>query len=400
MNLPGISRVVLITLDGLGIGALPDAADYGDEGVDTLGHLVQASPSIHLPHLVRMGLGFLHPCASLARPPSPRACYGRMAERSAGKDTTTGHWEIAGLIMPEPLPTFPQGFPPEIMAAFHRETGLLPLGNFAASGTEILQRLGDEHLRSARPIVYTSVDSVFQIAAHEDIIPPQRLYELCRIARRLLDPYRVGRVIARPFIGQSAATFERTSRRRDFSLPPVAPTILDRLLERGLEVIGVGKISDIFAGQGLSRSIKTGGNDEGMMQTLREFRRLGQGMVFTNLVDFDMLYGHRREVAGYARALERFDAWLPSLLEAMDEKDMLILTADHGCDPTAHGTDHTREYVPLLVWGPGIAQGVDLGTRSSFADVAATLGDLFGCAGGAGTSFAEQLHWKHDPENG
>lgn len=400
MNIPGISRVVLITLDGLGVGALPDAAHYGDEGVDTFGHLLQANPFLHLPHLVGMGLGSLHPCSGLSRPSCPSACYGRMAERSAGKDTTTGHWEIAGLIMSEPLPTFPQGFPPEIMAAFHRETGLLPLGNVAASGTEILQRLGEEHLRSARPIVYTSVDSVFQIAAHEDIIPPQRLYELCRIARRLLDPYRVGRVIARPFLGQSAATFERTNRRRDFSLPPVAPTILDRLLARGLDVIGVGKISDIFAGQGLSRSIKTGGNDEGMTQTLREFRRLGQGMVFTNLVDFDMLYGHRRDVAGFARALAKFDAWLPSLLEAMDEKDMLILTADHGCDPTAYGTDHTREYVPLLVWGPGIAQGVDLGTRSSFADVAATLGDLFGCAGGEGTSFAERLHRKNDRENG
>lgn len=400
MTIPGVSRVVLITLDGLGVGALPDASLYGDEGVDTLGHLVQASPSLHLPHLVRMGLGSLHPCANLARPTSPSACYGRMAERSAGKDTTTGHWEIAGLIMPEPLPTFPQGFPPEIMAAFQRETGLLPLGNVAASGTEILQRLGEEHLRSARPIVYTSVDSVFQIAAHEDIIPPERLYELCRIARRLLDPYRVGRVIARPFVGQSASTFQRSNRRRDFSLPPVAPTILDRLLERGIDVIGVGKISDIFAGQGLTRSIKTGGNDEGMTQTLRELRRLGHGLVFTNLVDFDMLYGHRRDVAGYARALERFDAWLPSLQETMDEKDLLILTADHGCDPTAHGTDHTREYVPLLVWGPGIAQGVDLGTRSSFADVAATLGDLFGCAGGEGTSFAERLHRLNDSEAG
>jgi phosphopentomutase len=391
VNALGIRRVVLITLDGLGVGALPDATLYGDEGVDTLGHLARGYPRLRIPHLLRLGLGNLHSASILPPHPRPHGCFGRMAERSAGKDTTTGHWELAGLILSEPLATFPQGFPPDIIAAFERMTGLLPLGNIAASGTDILQRLGEEHVRSARPIVYTSVDSVFQIAAHEDVIPVERLYELCRIARTILDPYRVGRVIARPFIGQSAANFQRTTRRRDFSLAPVAPTILDRLLERGLEVIGVGKIGDIFAGRGLSHSIKTSGNADGMSQILQAFRRLGQGIVFANLVDFDMLYGHRRDLAGFAEALETFDAWLPLLIEDMGEGDMFILTADHGCDPSAHGTDHTREYVPLVVWGPGLAQGVAMGTRATFADVAATLGEVFGCPGGEGVSFADLL---------
>ncbi|WP_390890396.1 phosphopentomutase [Geoalkalibacter halelectricus] len=387
-----VNRVVLVTLDGLGVGALPDADRYGDAGADTLGHLLSACPQIRLPNLQRMGLGNLHPAGKLAPCPQPQACFGRMAERSAGKDTTTGHWELAGLIQNRPLPTFPHGFPPEIIAAFRRETGLVPLGNVAASGTEILVRLGEEHLRSGRPIVYTSVDSVFQIAAHEDVIPPERLYEICRIARRILDPYRVGRVIARPFVGESADNFRRTSRRHDFSLPPLAPTLLDHLVDQGLDVVGVGKIGDIFSGRGLTISLASRDNRDGMEKILDAFSSMRQGLVFANLVDFDMLYGHRRDPVGFARALEEFDGWLPRIKAVMGERDLLMLTADHGCDPTAPGSDHTREYVPLLVWSPSMASGRDLGERASFADVAATLGEIFGCQGpGAGASFLRQL---------
>nr|WP_305041708.1 phosphopentomutase [Geoalkalibacter sp.] len=382
---------MLITLDGLGVGALPDAAAYGDGAVDTLGHLLKAQPALRLPHLRGMGLGNLHPAAGLAPANPPLACFGRMAERSAGKDTTTGHWELAGLIQSDPLPTFPRGFPPEVIQAFTEKTGIEPLGNIAASGTEILERLGEEHLRTGRPILYTSVDSVFQLAAHEDIIPVERLYQLCRTARRILDPYRVGRVIARPFVGDGPGSFRRTARRHDFSLPPFSPTLLDLLLQRGLAVIGVGKIGDIFAGRGLSRSLPSRDNADGMKLILENFVGMKRGLLFANLVDFDMLHGHRRDTAGFARALEEFDGWLPLMQGAMGEGDLLVLTADHGCDPTAPGTDHTREYVPLLVWSPTFRGGTDLGCRKSFADVAATLGEAFEVPIAAGRSFLAQL---------
>lgn len=395
MKGPGPLRAVLITLDGLGVGALSDAAAYGDAGVDTLGHIKAACPELRLPQLQEMGLGNLHPDSGIVASSRPQACFGRMAERAAGKDSTVGHWELAGLIQHQPLATFPQGFPPDIIKAFQRETGLEPLGNLAASGTEILTRLGEEHVRSGRPIVYTSVDSVFQIAAHEDVIPVERLYEICRIARRILDPYRVGRVIARPFVGEGAGDFRRTARRHDFSLPPFAPTLLDHLQERGLSVVGVGKIGDIFAGQGLSKSLPSHNNRDGMEKILDAFRGMHKGLVFANLVDFDMLYGHRRDAEGFARALKDFDGWLPRMKEIMGERDLLLITADHGCDPTAAGTDHTREYVPLLVWSPGLETGCDLGRRESFADVAATLADFFGCCPPqAGSSFLKLLPLK------
>lgn len=384
-------RAILITLDGVGVGALPDAASYGDAGANTLGHVAERCGGLHLPHLQRMGLGNLLPVAGVSPVPAPAAGFGVMRERSAGKDTTTGHWELAGIIQEEPFATFPAGFPPPIIDAFRRQTGLDPLGNCAASGTEIIRRLGEEHRRSGRPIVYTSADSVFQIAAHEEVIPVDRLYQLCRIARLILDPYRVGRVIARPFTGDSAETFRRTPRRHDFSMPPSGETILERLCRNGHEVRAIGKISDIFAGRGISRSRSTVDNSEGMVATLEALGDLDSGLVFTNLVDFDMLFGHRLDAEGFGRALEAFDAWLPELQGEMQAEDLLLVTADHGCDPTTPGTDHTREAVPLLAWYPGLATGVALGVRQSFADVAATLGAAFKVGEGAGENFLPLL---------
>ena len=386
------SRVVLITLDGVGIGALPDAAAYGDAEANTLRHVAAACGGLYLPHLQLLGLGNLLDIPGVPAIAAPRAGYGRMLEQSAGKDTTTGHWELAGVIQPHPFPTYPQGFPAEIMGAFRREIGLDPLGNCAASGTEIIRRLGEEHLRSGRPIVYTSADSVFQIAAHEAVIPPQRLYEICRVARKILDPYRIGRVIARPFCGQGAATFQRTSRRHDFSLPPTGETLLDRLLAAGMPVQAIGKISDIFAGRGVSEAQPSKGNADGMAKTLAALDRRQGGLIFTNLVDFDMLYGHRQDAAGFGQALEAFDHWLPELLGRLRRGDLLVLTADHGCDPTTPGTDHSREAVPVLAWGPGMPGGASLGVRDTFADVAATLDDFFGLGPGVGRSFLADLN--------
>jgi phosphopentomutase len=384
-------RVVLITLDGVGVGAQPDAVCYGDAGADTLGHVAAACGGLRLPNLARLGLGNISAVTGVASAASPEAAWGRMLERSAGKDTTTGHWELAGLVQERPFPSFPEGFPPEIIAAFKKETGLEPLGNIAASGTEILRQLGEEHCRTGRPIVYTSVDSVFQIAAHEDILPVDRLYEICRTARRILDPYQVCRVIARPFVGTGSEDFRRTSRRRDFSLEPNGITLLDRLKNAGLQVYGVGKIRDIFAGRGITGFIKSVSNADGMEKTAQALSLVEKGLIFTNLVDFDMLYGHRLDPAGFGRALEEFDRWLPGFMAAMMPGDLLIITADHGCDPTTAGTDHTRESVPLLCWHPRMTGGRSLGVRPTFADVGATVGELFSLPMDCGTSFADDL---------
>jgi phosphopentomutase len=384
-------RVILITLDGVGIGAQPDAADYCDSGADTLGHVAEACGGLRLPNLARLGLGNIAPVAGVDPAVAPVAACGRMLERSAGKDTTTGHWEIAGLIQEQPFPSFPQGFPPEIITAFQRETGLEPLGNFAASGTEILRQLGEEHCRTGRPIVYTSVDSVFQIAAHEEVISVDRLYDLCGIARRILDPFRICRVIARPFVGDGADGFRRTAGRRDFSLEPNGTTLLDRMAAAGLEVYGIGKIRDIFAGRGVTSAVGSSSNADGMGKTLQALSLVEKGMIFTNLVDFDTLFGHRLDAPGFGRALEEFDLWLPGFMTAMAEGDLLIITADHGCDPTTSGTDHTREYVPLLCWHKEMACGRALGLRGTFADVAATVAGLFSLKMENGTGFGEDL---------
>ena len=372
-----IERVILIVLDSVGVGALPDAADYGDEGSNTLGNTARAMGGLHLPHLEALGLG--HTTSVLGVPPAPRpqGAYGRMAEASRGKDTTVGHWELSGIISPCPLPTYPQGFPPGLVAEFERRIGRQVLGNKPASGTEIIQELGAEHVRTGRPIVYTSADSVFQVAAHEEVIPLPELYRICASARDLLQgEHAIGRVIARPFVG-SAGQFSRTANRRDWSLPPPQETVLDRLQGAGYAVQAVGKIEDIFAGRGITAAEHTQDNRHGVDVTLK-FMSLGAaGLIWTNLVDFDMRWGHRNDAAAYARGLAEFDARLDEICGAMRPNDLLLITADHGCDPTTPSTDHSREYVPLLLWGDGVVPGVNLGTRSTFADVAATLADVF-----------------------
>jgi phosphopentomutase len=391
VNFQALRRVVLIILDGVGVGALPDAAQYGDEGANTLLHVAQHCGGLRLPAMQKLGLGNILKLPGVPPASFPAAAFGRMLERSAGKDSTTGHWEIAGVIQTEPFPTYPTGFPSEIIEAFRRETGLSPLGNVAASGTDIIRRLGEEHVRSGRPIVYTSADSVFQIAAHEEVIPVERLYEICRIARRILTPYRVGRVIARPFVGSCAADFVRTSGRHDFSLPPTAKTVLDCLEKAGLAVYGVGKIRDIFAGRGITDFVYTKSNADGMEKTQRALSIVKRGLIFTNLIDFDALYGHRLNPEGFGRALEEFDRWLPTLLDSLTDKDLLLISADHGCDPTTPGTDHTREYVPLLVWHSSLAAGRDLGIRAAFADVAATIAEVFAVEFAEGKSVLQQI---------
>ena len=367
-------KAILIVLDGVGCGNAPDAAAYGDEGANTLGHVAEASRPA-LPHLRGLGLGHLAG-AGFAPDPKVQGAYGVCREMSAGKDTTTGHWEIAGVSLQTPFPVFPDGFPREVMDAFERATGRGSLGNRAASGTEIISRLGDAHLATGKPIVYTSADSVFQIAAHEECIPPEELWRMCEAARAILTgPYAVGRVIARPFTGRSGA-FTRTGNRRDFSVPPPGDTLLDILSRSGCDVAGVGKIEDIFAHRGLTLSDHASGNSACVAATLAMMARPLDGLIFVNLVDFDMLYGHRNDARGFARALEEFDAALPAIMAAMGEDDLLLLTADHGCDPLFPGTDHTRENVPLLCWQKGIAP-VDLGARRTFGDIASTILEMF-----------------------
>jgi len=366
-------RVVLIVLDSVGIGAAEDSCFYGDEGCNTLRHVAE-SGGIHLPTMGSLGLGHLEHLPGVEPMEAPRGSYGKMVEQSKGKDTTTGHWELMGVILEHPFPTYPNGFPADLIKEFEARIGRKTLGNIVASGTEIIQQLGQQHVDTGFPIVYTSADSVFQIAAHEEVISLDELYHMCRLARALLQgEHGVGRVIARPFIG-TAGKFIRTPNRHDFSLEP-PPNILDSIIAAGQKVVGVGKIKDIFAGRGVSESYPTRNNEDGMDRILRVMREDFSGLVFANLVDFDQLYGHRNDVDGYREALEEFDAWLPQLLESMGAEDVLMITADHGCDPTTIGTDHTREMVPLLVWGPGVRAGVDLGRCDSFADAGQTIAE-------------------------
>ncbi len=373
-------RALLLVLDSVGIGNAPDAEQYGDEGANTLGHVFERTPDLRLPNLDSLGFRAL-----LAGEHGKfRASYGRMRERSAGKDTTTGHWEIAGVILDEPFATF-EKFPEELVRPIEHETRIEFIGNYARSGTIILEELGAEHLRTGKPILYTSADSVLQIAAHEEIVPVSRLYEICEVARRHADRFRIGRVIARPFAG-AAGNFHRTERRHDYSIKP-PPTILNAISEGGAEVIGVGKINDIFAGEGVTQSHPTSSDEEGMERISTLWSQLNNGLVFANLVDFDMLFGHRRDVAGYAQALREFDSWLGTFVGQITSEDLVIITADHGNDPTFRGTDHTREEVPLFVLHGGESR--DLGTRATFADVAASLAEFFGLTSGwpVGTSF-------------
>ncbi|WP_144440619.1 phosphopentomutase [Limnochorda pilosa] len=394
-------RAVVLVLDSVGIGALPDASRYGDEGSNTVGNTARAVGGLKVPHLNGLGLGRLVAGPGLEAVPEPLASYGRMAERAPGKDTTTGHWEMMGCTLDRPLPTYPDGFPPEVIEPFEQAIGRKVLGNRAASGTEIIQELGDEHVRTGRPIVYTSADSVFQVAAHEDVIPPGELYRICAVAReQLRGEHAVGRVIARPFLGPfdeegpggRRRVFRRTDNRRDFSLAPPRPTLLDRLSEQGLAVRAVGKISDIFAGRGITRSVHAHGNQAVLETTLDLLLHAQEpGLIFANCVDFDMLWGHRNDARGYAGGLEEVDRFLPRLLDALAPDDRLILTADHGCDPTTPSTDHSREYVPLLWHAPG-RPGLALGTRQTFADLGATLADGFGLGpSDEGTSFLPEL---------
>jgi len=383
-------RVIWVVLDSVGVGEMPDAAQYGDAGSDTLGHIAQ-SRKLHLDNLCRLGLGNIRPLDRLPPDPAPQGAYGKCALASPGKDTTTGHWEMAGIHLPKPFPVYPHGFPPEVMDEFERRIGRATLGNKAASGTEIIQELGEEHVRTGSPIVYTSADSVFQVAAHEEVIPLFELYKICDTAREILrGKHEVGRVIARPFIG-SPGSFTRTTNRHDYAVPPPKGMLLDRLAERHVEVFGIGKIFDVYLGRGIRDYETTKSNADGMEKTLQAMDSLAAGMIFTNLVDFDQLYGHRNDVEGYARALEAVDGWIPSLEARLRPDDLAILTADHGCDPTTKSTDHSREYVPLLVFGKNVKAAVDLGTRQTLSDIGQTVAENFGTTIVKGESFLSRI---------
>jgi phosphopentomutase len=380
------SRVVWIVLDSVGIGEMPDAEAYGDRGSDTLGNIARQRRLI-LPNFCRLGLANIKPLTGLNPEAEPLGAFGRCALQSPGKDTTTGHWEMVGIHLDKPFPLFPHGFPPEVMDEFERRIGRSTLGNKAASGTEIIQELGEQHMLTGSPIVYTSADSVFQVAAHEEVIPLFELYKICETARAILrGPYEVGRVIARPFTGSPGA-FTRTPNRHDYAVPPPKGMLLDQLSGRRIEVFGIGKIFDIFLGRGIRDYEKTKNNADGMAKILEAMDSLDRGLIFANLVDFDQLYGHRNDVEGYARALEEVDAWLPSFENKLREDDLAIFTADHGCDPTTPSTDHSREYVPLLVYGRRARHGVNLGLRETLSDIGQTVAENFGVKIEKGRSF-------------
>jgi|ERR1041384_315914 phosphopentomutase len=388
MNGP-FNRILLIVLDSVGIGEMPDAEAYGDLGADTLGHAL-GSREVRIPNLQRLGL------ANIRRLPvdpvdKPTGVFGKAATASRGKDTTTGHWEMGGIITANPFPTYPNGFPPRVIDRFERAVGRKVLGNKPASGTEIIKELGEEHVRTGRPIVYTSADSVFQIAAHEEIVPLEELYRWSRLAReQLTGDDEVGRVIARPFVGEPG-NFKRTEARQDFAIDPPEDTLLDRLKAAGLAVAAIGKIGSIFCHRGTTEELKAGNNNASVDQTLHALGETGRGLIFTNLVDFDMLYGHRNDVEGYARALEEFDVRLPEIQDAMRDDDLLIISADHGCDPGDVSTDHTREYVPVIAWGRRVRGGVNIGTRASISDIGQTVAENFGLTLQAGRSFLQDI---------
>ena len=383
-------RIIWIVLDSVGIGEMPDAAAYGDVGSDTLGNIARQRP-LRLPNLCRWGLANIKPLMGLSPAAEPLAAFGKCALASPGKDTTTGHWEMVGIHLEKPFPLFPHGFPPEVMTEFERRVGRSAIGNKAASGTEIIAELGEEHVRTGSPIVYTSADSVFQIAAHEDVIPLFELYKMCETARDILrGPYEVGRVIARPFEGEPGA-FKRTTNRHDYAVPPPKGMLLDQLYSKGVEVSSVGKIFDIFLGRGIGDHEKTVSNADGMAKTLKMMKEQTSGLIYVNLVDFDQLFGHRNDVEGYAKALEEVDAWLPQLEKALAPGDLAILTADHGCDPTTPSTDHSREYVPLLAHYSGQGHRGNLGTRATLSDIGQTVAENFGTSIVVGTSFLSSL---------
>ena len=384
-------RVIWIVLDSVGVGEMPDAAAYGDAGSDTLGNIARLR-GLRVPNLCRLGLGNLKPMAELPRAVVPEGCFGRCALASPGKDTTTGHWEMVGIHLEKPFPLFPAGFPREVMAEFERRIGRGTLGNKAASGTEIMDELGAEHMRTGWPIIYTSADSVFQVAAHEEVIPLAELYRICDIARDMLrGPLEVGRVIARPFLG-TPGHFERTPNRHDYAVPPPGGMLLDRLEAAGVNVYSVGKIFDVFLGRGIRQQARTKSNADGMQKTLDAMKSFAGGLIYVNLVDFDSHYGHRNDVEGYGRALEEFDRWLPRLEQALMPDDIVILTADHGCDPTTPSTDHSREYTPLIAFGPRARRGVDLGLRATLSDMGQTVAENFGTSIARGDSFLAEIN--------
>jgi phosphopentomutase len=383
-------RVIWIVLDSVGIGEMPDAEAYGDKGSDTLGNIARQR-RLKLPNLSRLGLANIRPLTGLDPVAEPAGAYGKCTLASPGKDTTTGHWEMAGIHLEKPFPLFPRGFPREVMEPFETRIGRHTLGNKAASGTEIIKELGEEHVRTGSPIVYTSADSVFQVAAHEEVIPLFELYKMCDTARDILrGPYEVGRVIARPFVGEPGA-FTRTPNRHDYAVPPPKGMLLDQLQSRGVEIFSVGKIFDVFLGRGIAEQVKTKSNADGMAKTLAAMDEQERGLIFVNLVDFDMLYGHRNDVEGYARALEEVDAWLPALDAQLGADDLVILTADHGCDPTTPSTDHSREYVPVLAYGAKARAGVNLGVRGSLSDIGQTVAENFGTSIVTGASFLREI---------
>lgn len=372
-----MQRIIWIVLDSVGMGALPDAHLYGDEDANTIGNISKKVGGLNLPNMRMLGLGNIEGMKGVEPVESPKGSYARLAEMSQGKDTSTGHWEMAGVYTEQGFPTYPQGFPKEIMDEFEAKIGKKTLANYPASGTAIIEELGQKHVETGYPIVYTSADSVFQIAAHEDIVPLEELYEMCAIARKLLTgKHAVARVIARPFTGKNG-NFTRTANRRDFALTPPHKTTLDYVKEAGKDVVAIGKIEDIFAGQGVTKAIHTKDNMEGVDVTIAQIREKSKGLIFVNLVDFDMKWGHRNDYVNYAKGLEAFDARLPEILTTMNSDDVLFITADHGCDPTVPGTDHTREYVPFIAYGESIKQNVDMKTRKSFADIGQTICDVF-----------------------